>query len=84
MEPFNSGAGLEAVGGEVEGLRESTDCRLQAAGSEVFRSLVVRHGGDFGKSENGRRKAEIKLSEFNVSAEPLLSEVAYQRGTQVV
>ncbi len=47
MEPFNAGAGLEAVGGEAEGLRESTDCGLQAAGSGVFRSLVVSHGGDF-------------------------------------
>ena len=59
MEPFNAGFGLEIADGEVEGLRESTDCRLQAAGSEVFRSLVVSHGGDFGKSENGRRKAEL-------------------------
>ena len=83
MEPFNAGFGLEIADGEVEGLRESTGCRLQAAGSEVFRGLVLSYGGDFGKSENGRRKAEIKLSEFNVSAEPLLSEVAYQRGTQV-
>ena len=36
MEPFNSGFGLEIADGEVEGLRESTDCRLQAAGSEGF------------------------------------------------